>query len=79
MAAYKRCLIAQVAERYPKALNKKVVVRVDCHDCYGAAREEVDDFVQRSSAGVRELPDYYPAASQWVQSFEFEVNHDQIH
>lgn len=72
-------LDGQVAERFPKAANKKVIVRVDCYDCYGTARDEVDAFIQRFSAGVGDMPDYSPAASSYVQSFEIEVNHDQIH
>jgi hypothetical protein len=72
-------LDGQIAERFPEAVNKKVIVRVDCYDCYGAARDEVNAFIQRFSAGVRDMPDYSPSSSEWVRSFEIEVDHDQIH
>ena len=72
-------LDGQVAKRFPEAVDKKVIVRVDCYDCYGAARDEVDAFMQRFSAGVREMPDYAPSSSPWVRTFDFEVNHDHIH
>jgi hypothetical protein len=69
-------LDGQVAEQFPKAAHKKFVVRVDC---YGLPRDEVDDFMSRFSAGVLELPDYSSNSSPWVRSFEFEINHDNIH
>ena len=66
-------LDGQLAERFPKAANKKVIVRVDC---YGVPQQEVNEFMERFSSGVAELPDYAPTSSPWVQSFEFEVSHD---
>ena len=66
-------LDGQLAHQFPKAANKKVVVRVDC---YEVPKSDVDDFMQRFSEGVRELPDFSTEASPWVRSFEFEVNHD---
>ena len=69
-------LDGQVAERFPRAADMKVVVRVDC---YGVPRDEVDEFMERFSEGVLDLPDYSPSSSPWVRSFEFEVNHDNIH
>lgn len=69
-------LDGQLVERFPKASNKAVVVRLDC---YGVPRDEVDDFMKRFSEGVGDLPDYSPTSSQWVRSFEFEVNHENIH
>jgi hypothetical protein len=72
-------LDGQVAERFPEAIDKRVIVRVDCYDCCGTARDEVDAFMQRFSVGVRDMPDYSPSSSPWVRSFEIDVNYDQIH
>jgi len=69
-------LEGQVAERFTRSANMKVVVRVDC---YGVPREEVDEFMKRFSEGVLDLPDFSTSSSPWVRSFEFEVNHDNIH
>jgi hypothetical protein len=69
-------LDGQLAERFPKAANKKVILRVDC---YNLPRDAVDDFMERFSKGVREMAEYSPSSSKWVRSFDFEVNHDQIH
>jgi hypothetical protein len=69
-------LDGQVAERFPKAANKNIIVRVDC---YNVPREVVDDFFERFSEGIRDMPDYSPSSSQWVRSFDFELNHDNIH
>jgi hypothetical protein len=69
-------LDGQVAERFPKAAGKNVIVRVDC---YGVPRDEVEAFMEQFSSGVREMADYSPSSSRWVRSFEFEVNYDQIH
>jgi len=68
-------LDGQVAERFPRAANMKVVVRVDC---YGVPRKEVDEFIERFSEGVLAQPDFSSSSSRWVRSFEFEVNHDNI-
>jgi hypothetical protein len=68
-------LDGQVAERFPRAANMKVVVRVDC---YGVPRDDVDEFMKRFSEGVLDMPDYSPRSSPWVRSFEFEVSHDNI-
>jgi hypothetical protein len=69
-------LDGKVAERFPRAANMRIVVRVDC---YGVPRDEVDDFMDRFSEGVLDMPDYSPTSSPWVRSVEFEVNHDNIH
>ena len=69
-------LDGQIAERFPRAANMKVVVRVDCYD---VPRDDVDEFMDRFSEGVLKMPDYSPDSSRWVRSFEFEVNHDNIH
>jgi hypothetical protein len=69
-------LDGNVAEQFPKSVNKKFVVRLDC---YGVPRDEVDEFMSRFSAGVLDRRDYSPNASPWVRSFQFEVNHDNIH
>lgn len=66
-------LDGQLAEQFPKAANKKVVIQVDF---YGVPRREADDFMERFSSGVTGLPDYSPASSPWVESFEFRANHD---
>ena len=68
-------LDGQVAENFPKAAGKSVVVRVDCYDLPVG---ELNDFVERFAAGVRQLPDYSPETSPWVRSFEFEVNHEKL-
>ena len=69
-------LEGQVAERFPRAANMKIVVRVDC---YGVPRDDVDKFMDRFSKGVLDMPEYRPSSSPWVRSFGFEVNHDNIH
>ena len=69
-------LDGQVAEQFPRAANMKVIVRVDC---YGLPREDVDEFIGRFSEGVVDIPEYLPDSSPWVRSFEFEVNHDNVH
>jgi hypothetical protein len=69
-------LDGQVAQSFPKAANKNIVIRVDC---YGVPQDEVDSFVERFAEGVRTMPDYQPSSSEWVRSFDFEVTHDQIH
>ena len=68
-------LDGQLAHQVPRAANKKVVIQVDF---YGVPRREADDFMERFSSGVAELPDYFPASSAWVQSFEFRANHDDL-
>jgi hypothetical protein len=69
-------LDGKVAERFPRAANMKVVIKVDC---YNVPRKEVDEFMDRFSEGVFGIPDFSPSSSPWVRSFEFEVNHDNIH
>jgi hypothetical protein len=65
-------LDGRLAEQFPAATNRIIIIRVDC---YGVPRAELDEFMHRFAVGVRELPDYSPTSSLWVQSFEFEVNH----
>ena len=69
-------LDGELAERFPRAEGMDVVVRVDC---YGVPRDDVDEFMERFSKGVGDMPDYSPSSSSWVRSFEFEVNHDNLH
>jgi hypothetical protein len=69
-------LDGQVAERFPRAANMNVIVRVDC---YGVPRDDVDEFIDRFSEGILDMPDYSPSSSPWVRAIEFEVNHDNIH
>ena len=68
-------LDGQLAEQFPKAANKKIVVRIDC---YEVPKADVDEFMVRFSEGVRVLPDYSPSESPWVRSISFEVNHDEV-
>lgn len=77
-ACVEASLDGQIAERFPEAAGAKVIVRVDCYDCYGTVRDEVDAFIQRFSTGVRDMPDYSPVSSPWVRSFEVAVTFDQI-
>jgi hypothetical protein len=72
-------LDGQIAERFPEAADAKIIVRADCYDCYGEARDDVDAFIQRFSAGLRDLPDFSPASSPCVRSFEVQATYDQIH
>src|SRR3954454_18961996 len=51
-------LDGQVAERFLRAANMKMVVRVDC---YGVPRDDVDEFIDRFSESVLNMPDYSPA------------------
>jgi len=67
-------LDGQLAEQFPKAANKQVIIRIDCYD---VPQAEVDEFIERFSEGIRELPDYSPESSPWVRSFMFQVNHDE--
>ena len=69
-------LDGEIARRFPSAANKNIIVRVDC---YGVPRHDVDAFIDRFSTGIRGMPEYSPSSSEWVRSFDFEVNHDQIH
>ena len=68
-------LDGRLAEQFPKAANKNIIIRVDCYD---VPKVEVDEFMGRFSEGIHELPDYSPQLSQWVRSFTFEVNHDEL-
>ena len=69
-------LDGQVAEAFPRAANKKIIVRIDC---YNVPREDVDGFVERFSEGIRDMPDYSPSSSSLARSYEIEVSHDHIH
>ena len=68
-------LDGQLAEQFPKSKGKTIVVRVDCYDL---PQTEVDDFIERFSEGVAELPDYSADASPFVREFLFEVTHDTL-
>lgn len=68
-------LDGQLAEQFPKAANKLIVIRIDC---YSVPQAEVDEFIGRFSKGVSQLPDYSPGSSPWVRAFTFEVNHDEV-
>lgn len=65
----------QLAEQFPGAVGKMIVVRVDCYD---VSRREVDEFVSRFAAGVCELPDYSAEHSPYIAGYRFEVNHDTL-
>ena len=69
-------LDGKIAERFPRSANMNLVIRVDCYD---VPRDDVDAFMKMFSEAVLEMADYSPSSSQWVRSFEFEVNHDNIH
>jgi hypothetical protein len=66
-------LDGQLAQQFPGAHGKTVVVRIDC---YGLPRKDLDEFVDRFAAGVGSLPDYSAKGSPHVAAFRFEVNHD---
>ncbi len=67
-------LDGQLAQRFPEAANKKVIVRVDCHR---VPRHAIYAFMERFSEHVQELPDYSPESSPWVRSFDFEVVYNE--
>jgi len=69
-------LDGQVAEQFPRAANMKFVI---CVECYDVPRADVEEFMERFSEGVCDIPDYSPSSSPWVRSFDFEVNYDNIH
>jgi hypothetical protein len=65
-------LDGQLAEQFPQAIGKTVVVRLDCYD---VPRIDVDEFFGRFVAGVSTLPDYATEGSSYVADFCFELNH----
>lgn len=68
-------LEGHLAQQFPEAMGKTVILRIDCYD---VPREEVDEFVSRFANGVSTLPDYAVEASNYVAAFRFEVNHDTL-
>lgn len=68
-------LDGQLAEQFPDAQGKAVIIRVDCYDL---PRDDVDAFVSRFAEGVANLPDYSTAASPNVEHFIFEANFDTL-
>jgi hypothetical protein len=68
-------LDGQLAEQFPDARGKAVIVRVDCYD---VPRDDVEGFVSRFAEGVANLPDYSTAASPFVGQFMFEANFDTL-
>jgi hypothetical protein len=59
-----------VAEQFPEARGKALVVRIDCYD---VPRRDVEAFVDRFANGIATLPDYSTTASPFVSEFRFEV------
>lgn len=68
-------LDGQLAEQFPEAKGKEVVVRVDCYD---VPRSDVEAFVYRFANGLAALPDYSTVASPFVRQLRFEVNFDTL-
>jgi hypothetical protein len=68
-------LDGQLAEQFPDAQGKTVIVRVDC---YNVPQGDVQAFVDRFAEGVASLPDYSTASSPHVDDFMFEVNFDVL-
>jgi len=68
-------LDGQLAERFPEARGKDVVVRIDCYD---VPRGDVEGFVSRFADGIASLPDYSTATSAFVRQFRFEANFDTL-
>ena len=63
-------LDGNLAEQFPEAKGKAVVVRIDCYDI---PQSEVEAFVARFADGVATLPDYSTEGSPFVTSFGFET------
>ncbi len=68
-------LDGQLAEKFPEARGKTVILRIDCYDL---PVQEVDEFVGCFAQGVSNLPDYACEGSPYVSGFRFEVNHDTL-
>ena len=68
-------LDGQLAEQFPAAQGKTVIVRVDCYD---VPQVDVQAFVDRFAEGVAGLPDYSTASSPYVRRCMFEVNFDAL-
>jgi hypothetical protein len=68
-------LDGQLAEQFPEAAGKMIVVRIDCYD---VPQSDVDEFVSRFAAGVSELPDYAAEHSPHIAGYSFEVNHEAL-
>lgn len=68
-------LDGQLAEQFPAAHGKTVIVRVDCYD---VPQTDVQAFVDRFAEGVASLRDYSTASSPYVRRFMFEVNFDAL-
>lgn len=67
-------LDGKLAEQFPAALGKPVVIRVDCYDL---PQPEVQAFVERFAEGIALMPDYSTAGSEFVREFRFEVGFDE--
>lgn len=68
-------LDGKLAEQFPEAQGKSLIIRVDCYD---VPREEVQAFVERFANGIAALPDYSAAGSPFVRDFQFQVNFDDL-
>ena len=68
-------LDGQLAQQFPDAKGKTVIVRVDCYD---VPKVDVEAFISRFAEGIAYLPDYSTAASPYVRRFVFEANFDAL-
>lgn len=68
-------LDGQLAEQFPDAQGKTVIIRVDCYDI---PRDDVQAFVDQFTEGIASLPDYSTASSPYVRRFMFEANFDTL-
>lgn len=65
-------LDGHLAERFPPARGKAVIIRVDGFDL---PRAELDAFVRRFAETAASLPDYATDASPFVARFVIEMSH----
>jgi len=63
-------LDGHLAEQFPEAKGKAVVVRIDCYDL---PQGELEAFVARFADGVAILPDYSAEGSPFVCMLGFEI------
>ena len=70
-------LNGQLAELYPETHGGQVIVRLDGYDLPQA---EVQEFFERFSSGVLNVPDYASALAEkrWVSGVQFELNLEHL-
>ena len=68
----------KLAERFPEATGKRVVIQVDC---YNIPRSSVEPFFNEFSSRVFSIGDYKDAVekTRYVSSIEFVITFDSIH